>query len=68
MPETATLRTLQARKAAAQRWGRPDSTEAARDYAAAKLEAHIAHIVSTAPPLTEAQRDRLATLLRGEAA
>lgn len=41
--------------------------EARRDLAAAKLEQHISAIVATAPPLTPAQRAKLAALLRGAA-
>lgn len=47
---------------------RPDSIEllaARRDLAAAKLADYIARVVDAAPPLTPAQRDRLALLLRG---
>ncbi len=36
-----------------------------RDYAAAKLADHIQHVVATAPPLTDEQRDKLMMLLRG---
>lgn len=39
-------------------------TEARRDLAAAKLADYVAKIVDDAPPLTEAQRDRIASLLR----
>jgi hypothetical protein len=38
---------------------------ARRDLAAAKLEDFITRTVDAAPPLTPAQRDRLALLLRG---
>lgn len=63
-------RSLQGRSAAARRWNRPEQFELARDYAAAKLEDYIRRTVDTAPPLTPAQRDRLALLLRpgGDAA
>lgn len=60
-----TVRSLQARKAAAGRWNLPNKSELARDYAAAKLADYITRTVEAAPALTEAQRDRLATLLRG---
>jgi hypothetical protein len=33
-----------------------------------KAEDYIRHLVDTAPPLTDEQRDRLALLLRGAAA
>ncbi len=42
-------------------------SDAQRDLAAAKLEQYVAKIVSTAPPLTPAQLDRLASLLRPSA-
>ncbi len=38
--------------------------DARRDLAAAKIEDYIEKVVSEAPPLTGAQRDRLAVLLR----
>lgn len=41
-----------------------DHTEARRDLAAATLEQHVRRVVAEAPPLTEAQRDRIASLLR----
>lgn len=46
----------------------PELVAARRDYRAEKLAEHIAKAVAEAPPLTDEQRDRLATLLRGEAA
>jgi len=44
-----------------------DLTDLRRDFAAEKLAEYVAKVVSTAPPLTAAQRDRLAVLLRGGA-
>jgi hypothetical protein len=41
-----------------------DDTALRRDLAAARLEHHIATLVEQAPPLTETQRAKLATLLR----
>ena len=38
------------------------------EYRALALEDHIRKVVDAAPPLTAAQRDRLALLLRGGAA
>jgi len=38
---------------------------AERDLAAAKLADYVAKVVDAAPPLTPAQRDRIAALLRG---
>jgi hypothetical protein len=42
----------------------PVVLDAQRDLRAARLEDYIARTLETAPPLTAAQRDRLATLLR----
>jgi len=44
-----------------------DTTELRRDMAAAALADYVAHAVAAAPPLTPAQRDRIAALLRGGA-
>ncbi len=41
--------------------------ELSRDYRAEALAGHIETVVAQAPPLSEAQRDRLALLLRGGA-
>ena len=43
----------------------PDLVEARRNLKAARLEQYIERVVDEAPPLTQAQRDRLAGLLRG---
>ncbi len=52
--------------------GDPERVEHAsqlrRDYAAEKLAEYVAKVVAQAPPLTPAQRDRVAILLRGGAA
>lgn len=42
----------------------PDLLDARRNLRALKLEEYIKEQVAAAPPLTEAQRDRLAVLLR----
>jgi len=42
-----------------------DLTELRRQYKAERLGEHIARVVAEAPPLSPAQRDRLALLLRG---
>lgn len=42
-----------------------DTTTARGDLNAAKCERAIREAVAAAPPLTDAQRDRLAALLRG---
>ena len=59
---------LQATKSAigvAVRQGDPERiTLARRDHAAAKLETYVERVVADAPPLTPAQRDRIAALLR----
>ncbi len=50
------------------RLGTADDIEAARrNHAAAKLADYVAKVVAQAPPLTPAQRDRIAALLRGGA-
>jgi hypothetical protein len=46
----------------------PEAVAAARDLAADSLAAHVARVVAQAPPLTPAQRDRIAALLRPAAA
>jgi hypothetical protein len=65
-------RATTARIAAATRWGNPSpELEAAhRDLAAERLAEYVAKVVAAAPPLTPAQRDRIAALLRpvGDAA
>jgi hypothetical protein len=43
----------------------PQLVDARRDLAASKLAGYIERVVAAAPPLTNAQRDRLALLLRG---
>ncbi len=45
----------------------PDLVSARLALRAARLDVAIEKIVSTAPPLSQAQRDRLATLLRPSA-
>lgn len=42
----------------------PDLIAARINLKAARLEDHIRNIVDSAPPLTAAQRDRIAALLR----
>lgn len=44
--------------------GWPDAEARRADLAADRLEAHIRKVVDAAPPLTAAQRDRLAALFR----
>ncbi len=44
-----------------------DTTELQRECAAERLADYVAKVVAEAPPLTPAQRDRIAVLLRGGA-
>jgi hypothetical protein len=63
-----TPKAARARKAALDRHRQPNDpalVEASRDLAAANLQQYIAQIVADAPPLSAAQRDHLAGLLRG---
>lgn len=43
----------------------PKTHELAAAFKAERLAQHIRRVVDSAPPLTPAQRDRLAVLLRG---
>lgn len=63
------VRVATSRLAIATRWGKDEDTltAARRDLTEAKLERAIREAVASAPPLTPAQRDRLATLLTGGA-
>ena len=58
------LRRLAARAGAAATNGAPDLNERRAELAEARLANHIRKVCAAAPPLTAAQRDRLATLLR----
>jgi len=58
MPESPSVRSLHGRLA----------VELRRAYVAEKLAEHVAKVVAEAPPLSPAQRDRIAVLLRGGAA
>ena len=42
----------------------PELLTARRDLKAAKLEEYVARVVATAPPLTDDQANRIASLLR----
>lgn len=42
----------------------PELIEARRNLRAEKLAEYVARVVAEAPPLTDAQRDRIAALLR----
>ncbi|MFD1210966.1 hypothetical protein ACFQ36_02785 [Arthrobacter sp. GCM10027362] len=73
MPKNSPVLKARARLGVAARTGsQQDIAEARRDLAAANLEAYIQRTVAEAPPLTQEQLDRIATLLRpaagGEAA
>lgn len=45
----------------------PELIEARQSLRAARLEDHVRTVLAEAPPLTDAQRDRIAQLLRGAA-
>ena len=69
MPENHLLAQLRAGIARAERDSRrtgdpSQSVAARREYAAAKIEDYVRRTVDAAPPLTDEQRSRLATLLR----
>jgi hypothetical protein len=42
----------------------PDIVEARRNLKALRLEDHVKKVLADAPPLTDEQRDRIASLLR----
>jgi hypothetical protein len=42
-----------------------DTTALRRQMKAEHLEAYVAKVVASAPPLTDEQRDRVASILRG---
>lgn len=68
MPKTDTgssLRTMQAKAAAARRWDTPERETVERDYAAERIAAYVQKVVDQAPPLTPDQRSRITGLLRG---
>ncbi|MGH3319486.1 MAG: hypothetical protein ACRDN9_04785 [Streptosporangiaceae bacterium] len=61
------VRPYSGRVNALKRYRPPDDpaiADAERDLAAASLEEHVRKVVDLFPPLTQAQRDRLAVLLR----
>ena len=63
-------RSTRARVAAMQRHhpDEPETVEVKRQFRADRLAEHISRVVDSAPPLSPAQRDRLAQLLRGAGA
>jgi len=64
-PTPNTWQHHRARVANAVRSGNTEAEmEARADLKAVKLAEHIRRVVGQAPPLTDAQRDRLAALLR----
>jgi hypothetical protein len=67
LPEAHSLKQMRADIArASKRTGDPTSAaNKRRDYTAAKLEDYIRRVVKTAPPLTDDQRSRIASLLQG---
>ncbi len=65
---SATLRQAAAKAGHAAAYGDAERIEQTRrDLAAERIAAYIEKVVSAAPPLTEAQRSRLATLLQPQA-
>lgn len=64
MSETLALRGRVASLSRSRPATDPDLIDARRDLAAEKLAAYVAKTVADAPPLTDAQRDRIAALLR----
>jgi len=63
-PQSSAAQRARSLLGAAARHGDPDAvTEARRNLAEANLAAHIRKVVDGAPPLTPAQRARLALLL-----
>lgn len=65
MPRSATdpLRRKQAELAAASRHHPEQVDDLRREYAAAKLSDYVERVLSTAPPLTDAQLASIARLL-----
>lgn len=67
MPTTPDIEHYAGRVAALSRWT-PDSPalpEARGNLAAAKITSYIEKVVADAPPLTDAQRERIAAALGG---
>lgn len=64
MSETLALRGRVASLSRSRPATDPDLINARRDLAAEKLAAYVSKTVAEAPPLTSAQRDRIASLLR----
>ncbi len=66
MDHTAQPGALRARIARESKAGNIEAANEARaEYRTVKLEEHIRKVLSEAPPLTDAQRDRLRQLLIG---
>jgi hypothetical protein len=63
VPTSAETRSIQGQYAAAIRYKKPDSRTLARELAAARISDYVREIVDLAPPLTEAQRERISALL-----
>ena len=61
------IRQLSGSHATAIRLGRPDPDLAAQ-LATERIADYVERVVASAPPLSKAQRDRLALLLRGDLA
>lgn len=58
-------RTLSSKLAAVERWHpTADTSELRRDLRAARVQAYIERVLAEMPPLTDAQREDIAALLR----
>lgn len=69
MPENPSVATARGRLAVNTRWHpNADHAELRRELAAAKLAEYVARVVAEAPPLTDEQKTRIASLLGGVAA
>lgn len=68
MPADDNTRVLQAKRAAAKRWGRADEPDLARELATERIARYVKDVVASAPPLTAEQKDKIALLLGGSAA
>lgn len=62
------IRRLNGKAGSAARWGTPEeAAEARRELAAERLAAYVKRVVDKAPPLTAAQRERIAAILAAPA-
>ena len=66
MPEIPSVATARGRLAVSTRWHpKENHSDLRRELAAAKLADYVARVVAEAPPLTEDQKHRIASLLGG---